>query len=46
MANEKTSWDNIPSLDELSVDWSYEAEDPLGKREQVRIFLKDIKILT
>lgn len=43
MANEKTNWDDIPSLDDLSVDWSYEVENPLGKRERIRVSLKDFK---
>ena len=42
MADEKTSWDNIPSLDDLAVDWSYEAENPLGKRERIRVVTKDL----
>lgn len=43
MANEKTNWNDTPSLDDLSVDWSYEVENPLGKRERIRVSLKDLK---
>lgn len=43
MSDKKTTWDDIPSVGELSVDWSYEAENPLGKRERIRIGLKDLK---
>jgi hypothetical protein len=34
---EKVSWSDIPSLDNLEVDWEYSPENPLGKREWVRI---------
>lgn len=34
---QKISWDDIPSLDNLEVDWEYTPENPLGKREWVRI---------
>ncbi len=37
MAKEKTSWDEIPSLQGLEVDWKYEPENPLGKRAWMRI---------
>jgi c-di-GMP-binding flagellar brake protein YcgR len=42
MAKEKTNWDDIPSLDDLSVDWSFEPENPLGRRKHVRICQKDL----
>jgi hypothetical protein len=34
---EKKSWDDIPSLDGLSVDWEFEPENELGKRGHMRI---------
>jgi hypothetical protein len=34
---EKTSWSDIPSLENLEVDWDYSPENPLGKRSWVRI---------
>jgi hypothetical protein len=37
MANEKSGWDHIPSLEGLEVDWQYEPENPLGKRAWLRI---------
>lgn len=37
MSDKKTSWDDIPSIDNLGVDWEYEPENPLGKRQWVRI---------
>lgn len=37
MAKEKSSWDDIPALDGLGVDWEYEPENPLGKRAWARI---------
>jgi len=37
MTKEKTSWDDIPSLEGLEVDWQFEPENPLGKRAWVRM---------
>lgn len=37
MSDKKPSWEDIPSLDGLEVDWDYEPENPLGKRAHVRI---------
>lgn len=37
MTDQKGSWDDIPSLDGLGVDWDYEPENPLGKRSHVRM---------
>ncbi|MGW8194057.1 MAG: PilZ domain-containing protein [Desulforhopalus sp.] len=45
MAKSKADWDKIPSIDGLSVDWEYEPESPLGKRELVRIETKDLRTL-
>jgi hypothetical protein len=42
MAEKKSSWDDIPSLDGLGVDWEYEAENPLGKRAWARIADNDL----
>jgi hypothetical protein len=33
----KTSWDDIPSLEGLGVEWEYQPETALGKRAFVRI---------
>ena len=33
----KVNWDDIPSLENLEVDWEYSPENPLGKRAWVRI---------
>jgi len=37
MSDKKQNWDDLPSLEGLSVDWEYEAENPLGKRATVRL---------
>ena len=37
MSEKKASWDDIPSLDDLKVDWEYEPENPLGKRAHERM---------
>ena len=42
MAEKKASWDDIPSLDGLKVDWEYEPSNPLGKRAHVR--MKDTEL--
>ena len=38
----KTSWDDIPSLDGLGVDWEYKPTTSLGKRSHVRMNSEDI----
>ena len=42
MAKEKSSWDEIPSIEGLSVDWEYEPENSLGKRAYSRIINKEL----
>ncbi|MGB3211234.1 MAG: PilZ domain-containing protein [Desulforhopalus sp.] len=41
----KISWGDIPSLDNITVDWDYEPESPLGKRSWVRIGKNDLHML-
>lgn len=36
------NWDDIPSLEGLEVDWQFEPENPLGRREWVRIEKNDL----
>lgn len=38
----KTSWDDIPSLDGLGVEWEYKPENALGKRAYTRINAEDL----
>lgn len=45
MAEKKPSWDDIPPLNGLEVDWEYEPENPLGKRAYARMANKDLFIL-
>lgn len=45
MTKQKGTWDDIPSIGGLEVEWDYEPENPLGKREQVRIGNKDLQSL-
>lgn len=45
MTKKKVSWDDIPSLDGLGVDWEYEPENPLGKRAWARIAIYDLLTL-
>jgi hypothetical protein len=39
---DKVNWDDIPSLEGLEVDWQFEPENPLGRREWVRIVKNDL----
>ncbi len=39
---EKKSWDTIPSLQGLDVDWEYKPASPLGKRAFIRLKETDI----
>ncbi len=45
MTKEKTKWDSIPSLEGLKVDWEYEPENALGKRERDRMSAKELHLL-
>ena len=42
MSEKKASWDDIPSLEDLKVDWEFEPENPLGKRAHAR--MKDTEL--
>ena len=42
MAEKKTSWDDIPSLDGFEVDWEYEPKNPLGKRAHKRMEAREL----
>ena len=41
----KTSWDDIPSLEGVGVEWEYKAENSMGKRAYVRINADDLTCL-
>ena len=41
--SQKKSWDDIPSLDNLEIDWDYEPENPEGKRAYVRLESSELK---
>ena len=43
MTAENTSWENIPSLENLTIDWEFEPENALGKRAWVRIDSSDLR---
>ena len=45
MSNEKSDWDNIPSLDGLQVDWGFQSESPTGNRAFSRLTIKDLNKL-
>ncbi len=42
MNEELKSWDEIPSLDDLKVDWDYQPENPNGKRDSKRLTDKEL----
>ena len=39
----KVSWDDIPSIDGLGIDWEYKPETILDKRAFVRLDMGDRK---
>jgi len=41
----KTSWDDIPSLEGIGVDWEYKPVTTLGKRGFVRLNSEEIHVL-
>lgn len=43
MNDDKSDWNDIPSLDDLQIDWEYEAENPLGKRANSRLTIDDLR---
>jgi c-di-GMP-binding flagellar brake protein YcgR len=45
MEKKKSSWDDIPPLDGLEVDWEYKPENPLGKRAWARIANRELFFL-
>ena len=42
MASEKANWDDIPSLESISVEWEYEPKNPEGKRAHKRMKSTDL----
>jgi len=38
----KMSWDDIPSLEGVGVDWGFKPESPLGRRSFIRLIDEDI----
>ena len=45
MGSDKVSWENIPSLDGLEVDWEFEVENPMGKRSYSRLTIDELRQL-
>jgi hypothetical protein len=42
MTKQQVNWDDIASLEGLEVDWHFEPENPLGRREGLRIVKGDL----
>jgi hypothetical protein len=38
----KASWEDIPSLEDLKIDWNYEPENSLGRRSSIRLSKNDL----
>lgn len=45
MKAHKIGWEDIPSLEDIMVDWDYGPENPLGKRASARISRTDLHSL-
>ncbi len=45
MGEEKRSWDDIPSLEKLEVDWEYEADEQFGQRAYSRMTAEELSLL-
>lgn len=45
MNNNSKSWDDIPSIEGLGVDWNFEPENPMGKRVYARLTAKELYVL-
>ena len=45
MKEKEISWDDIPSIEGLGVDWNFEPDNPLGNRAYERLTIKDLNIL-
>jgi len=45
MEEDKPSWQDIPSLDSLEIDWGYEPENPMGNRLYPRLTMQDLSLL-
>lgn len=41
----KSSWEDLPSLNGLEVDWEYKPENPLGQRAWARMVNRDLFFL-
>ena len=38
--HKKQSWEDIPSLDGLEIDWDFKVESPMGKRAHSRLTIE------
>jgi len=42
MGQDTPSWEDVPSLEGLEVDWDFKPENPLGKRVYARLTAKEL----
>ena len=45
MGQDKPSWEDVPSLDGLEIDWDFKPKSKEGKRNYTRLTLEDISSL-
>ena len=45
MGQDKPSWEDIPSIEGLGMDWDFEPKNPDGKRDYTRLSMKELSIL-
>ena len=45
MADVRKTWEDIPSLDDIHIDWGYKPVNPLGKRKHARMTSQDVASL-
>lgn len=43
MSDKKTTWDDVPTIDGLEVEWEYEPDTPLGRRTRIRLLREDLQ---
>ena len=45
MSSDNPSWENIPSIEDLEIDWEFEPENSMGKRVYSRLTIDDLRQL-
>ena len=45
MSSDNPSWENIPSIEGLEIDWEFESDSSMGKRAYSRLTIDDLRQL-